>query len=89
MNYGVLLDQKKNRKWVWIALDIRTRQVIALHIGGRKKTDAEMLWEVIPEEFKEQGDFYTDQHDAYQGAFPQDRLHQYKKKAVLQTSLKE
>lgn len=28
---------KKNKQWVWLALNIVSRQVIACHIGGREK----------------------------------------------------
>ena len=78
------VGSKKNRQWVWLALDITTRQVIALHIGGRGRLDAKMFWENIPEEFKELCDFYTDQHDAYRGAIPENKLHQVKKKVASQ-----
>ena len=76
------VGSKKNRKWVWLALDITTRQVIALHVGGRGSADAKKFWEAIPEEFKVNCSFFTDQHDAYRGAIPEDQLCQVKKKAV-------
>ncbi len=72
------VGSKKNKQWVWLALDIRSRQVIAFHVGGRGKADAKQLWGAIPEEFKKQADFYTDQHDAYRSAFPKEKLHQVK-----------
>lgn len=80
------VGSKKNKQWVWLALDIRTKQVIAFHVGGRGKSDAKQLWEAVPEEFKKQANFYTDQHDAYRGAFPREKLHQVKKKVGLQAS---
>jgi len=74
------VGSKENRQWVWLALDVTTRQVIALHIGGRGSEDAKKLWEAIPNEYKDESDFFTDMHDAYREAIPEDRLHQVKKK---------
>lgn len=74
------VGSKKNRQWIWLALDITTRQVIALHIGGRETADAKQFWENIPAEFKEQCEFYTDQYDAYREAIPEEQLYQVKKK---------
>lgn len=80
---GILIDRieadelwsfvgnKKNQQWVWIALDITSRQVIAFHVGGRGKRDALILWEKVPPEFQTFGKVYTDLHDAYLDAIPE------------------
>ncbi len=74
------VESKKNRQWVWLALDILTKQVITFHVGGRGSKNAEELWNSIPYEYQTQADFFTDMHDAYRGSIPEDRLFQVKKK---------
>jgi insertion element IS1 protein InsB len=32
--------QKANKPWVWIAMDKQTRQIIAFHIGDRRRDSA-------------------------------------------------
>ena len=51
------VGHKGNRQWIWLALDITTRQVIACHIGGRQNKDAKSLWDLIPEVYKNDADF--------------------------------
>ncbi len=74
------VGSKANKQWVWLALDVTTRQIIAFHVGGRGTKDAKELWNSIPSEYQIQADFFTDMHDAYRGAIPEDRLFQVKKK---------
>jgi insertion element IS1 protein InsB len=31
------VGSKKNRPWIWIAIDATTRQVIAFHVGNRSQ----------------------------------------------------
>lgn len=61
---------KTNRHWVWIAMDVTTRQVIALHVGDRSGQSAQALWEQIPAVYREQATFYTDQYEVYKGVIP-------------------
>ena len=42
------VDKKANRQWVWIAMDAKTRQVLAFHVGDRRGQSAQALWEKIP-----------------------------------------
>jgi insertion element IS1 protein InsB len=67
------VQKKSNKQWIWIAQCRRTRQVIAFHIGGRARVDAQELWRRIPEEIKTQGFFYSDDWNAYKGIFPKER----------------
>ena len=67
------VQKKANKQWIWIAQCRRTRQVIAFHIGGRGRADAQKLWEKIPKAIKEYGFFYSDDWDAYKGVFPKQR----------------
>lgn len=64
------VGKKKCQKWVWLVIDRVTRQIIAFHIGGRTKRDADKLWKALPEPYRMLGLFYTDFNKAYSSAFP-------------------
>lgn len=64
------VSQKANRQWVWIAMDVSTRQVIAFHVGDRSQISAECLWANLPATYREQALFYTDQYTVYKGRIP-------------------
>jgi insertion element IS1 protein InsB len=42
------VGEKANRQWIWIAMDVQTRQVIAFHVGDRRRDSAQALWAKIP-----------------------------------------
>lgn len=65
------VGKKTNKQWVWIALDVRTRQVIAFHVGDRSRKSAKKLWDNIPEVYRQRATFYTDLYDVYDGVIPQ------------------
>ena len=39
---------KKNKQWLWLAMDVKTRQVLAFYVGDRSKRSARKLWKAIP-----------------------------------------
>ena len=69
------VQKKKNKQWIWIAQCRETRQVIAFHVGSRKREDAQKLWKKLPDKIQNQGYFYSDDWDAYKGVFPKERHH--------------
>ena len=64
------VGKKENKKWVWLAMDVKTRQIIAFHVGDRSKESARKLWNNIPRIYRQQATFYTDQYDSYEGVIP-------------------
>jgi len=64
---------KANRHWVWIAMDVTTRQVIAFHVGDRSGQSTTALWEQMPAVYQEQAMFYTDHYEVYKGIIPSAR----------------
>ena len=46
------VQKKANKQWVWIAMDVKTRQIIAFHVGDRSHKSAEQLWAKIPEAYR-------------------------------------
>ncbi len=64
------VQKKANKQWIWIAMDVDTRQVIAFHVGDRSRDSATELWAKIPLVYREQATFHTDRYEAYQGVIP-------------------
>ena len=60
---------KTQKRWVWIALCRRTRQVVAFVIGDRSARTCARLWGKIPENYKHCYTF-SDFWDAYAKVFP-------------------
>ena len=65
------VSKKTNKQWIWIALDSETRQVIAFYVGDRSKESANKLWNRVPEIYKNNGIFYTDQYESYKDIIPE------------------
>ncbi len=73
------VGSKKQRVWIWLGLDALTRQVIAVHLGGRSSEDAKLFWQEVPEPYRSGCDVYTDQWVAYESAIPRDMHYAVKK----------
>jgi insertion element IS1 protein InsB len=54
-------------------MDTKTRQIIAFHVGDRRRDSAKELWARIPLVSREQTRFHTDQYDAYTDVSPAKR----------------
>jgi len=65
------VGKKANKQWVWIAMDVSSRQIIAFHVGDRSRISAQALWKLIPECYRRHATFYTDGWQAYVGVIPQ------------------
>jgi insertion element IS1 protein InsB len=57
--------EKRRKRWVWLALSRRTRQVVAYAIGNRGEESCRKLWERIPESYHAEGLFYSDLWESY------------------------
>jgi insertion element IS1 protein InsB len=64
------VQKKVNKQWIWIAMDAKTRQVIAFHVGARSRKSAKRLWAKIPLTYRQHATFYTDQYVVYEGVIP-------------------
>lgn len=65
--------EKQRKRWIWLALCRRTRQVVAYAIGNRGEETCRELWGRIPEGCYREGSFYSDFWESYQKVFPEDR----------------
>src|SRR5215475_5378783 len=64
------VQKKANKLWIWLAMDAKTRQVIAFHVGDRSRKSAKRLWAKIPYAYRQHATFYTDQYVVYEGVIP-------------------
>jgi IS1 family transposase len=64
------VGKKANPQWLWLALELQSRQGIAFHVGDRSRKSARKLWKKIPAVYRQQATFYTDGHASYQGVIP-------------------
>ena len=65
-----LVQKKANKQWIWIAMDAKTRQVIAFHLGDRSSRSARRLWAKVPQAYRQHATFYTDQYVVYEKVIP-------------------
>jgi IS1 family transposase len=48
------VQKKANKQWIWIAMDAKTRQIIAFHVGDRSGASGKQLWGNVPEAYQQQ-----------------------------------
>ncbi len=65
-----VVQKKENKQWIWLAMNVKSRQVIAFHVGDRSHKSAKQLWAKIPLAYRKQATFYTDQYGVYEGVIP-------------------
>lgn len=59
------MDNKGNKQWVWLALDVDTREIVGVYIGARDEAAARQLWESLPGVYRQCAIAYTDLWAAY------------------------
>lgn len=79
------LDWKANKQWLWLALDRISRQVVALFVSDRSADGALGLWQALPEKYRLQATFHTDDWQAYKQTIPaeQHRFSEQKKIQIM------
>jgi IS1 family transposase len=72
--------RRKNKRWIWLAMCRRTRQIVAFVIGTRGVKTCRQLWEAIPDAYK-QAHCFADIWEAYNRVIAADQLTQNESKA--------
>lgn len=67
------VDDKKNKQWVWLAIDAETREIIGCYIGDRSRKSAQALWDSLPGVYRQCAKVYTDYWEAYEKVIPSQR----------------
>ena len=67
------VNDKGNKQWIWLALDIKTREIVGAHVGDRSEQGARQLWDSLPGVYCQCAVTYTDFWSAYGLVFPETR----------------
>ncbi len=67
------VGSKRCKKWIWLALDTATREIVGVFVGSRGKSGAKGLWRSLPAVYRQCALCYTDFWQAYAGVFPNKR----------------
>jgi IS1 family transposase len=76
------VGKKANKQWLWLAMDRKSRKIIAFHVGDRSAASAKAIWEKIPESIRNKAKVYTDDWEAYKTAVPSKQHFPSKKKPI-------
>jgi insertion element IS1 protein InsB len=77
------VQNKKNKQWIWLALDIETREIVGADVGKRDEAAAQKLWKSLPPVYRQCAVSYTDFWQSYQSVFPSKRHHAVGKQTGL------
>jgi insertion element IS1 protein InsB len=67
------VGKRKQKQWVWLALDKHTREIVGVYVGTRHIEGARALWDSIPPQYQQNAFTFTDFWQAYQAVFPAER----------------
>ena len=67
------VGNKKNKQWIWLAIDRDTREIIGVHVGSRDRAGAQVLWDSLPPVYRQCAVCYTDFWAAYETVIPEKR----------------
>ena len=54
------VGNKGNKQWIWLALDVETKEIIGVHVGDRSREGARKLWQSLPPVYRQCAVCYSD-----------------------------
>ena len=54
------VGNKGNKQWIWLAIDVLTKEIVGVYIGQRDKDGARGLWNSMPAVYRQCAVSYTD-----------------------------
>jgi insertion element IS1 protein InsB len=67
------VGKKGNKQWIWLAIDVDTREIVGVYVGDRSEKSARELWRSLPGIYRQCALAYTDFWNAYALVFPSKR----------------
>ncbi len=67
------VQNKKNKQWIWLAIDRETKEIVGLFVGSRSEAGARGLWDSLPPVYRQCAVCYTDFWQSYNTIFPSTR----------------
>jgi len=83
------VGNKQNQQWLWMVIDVKSRQILAFHIGDRSKSSGEMLMKKLPEELKKKPFFIQTISQFTSKSFQKNNIDQLEKDQGKQITLKD
>jgi insertion element IS1 protein InsB len=67
------VGKKANKQWVWLAIDVDSREIVGVYVGDRSRESAQALWNSLPAVYRQCALSYTDFWEAYETVIPANR----------------
>ena len=67
------VGNKGNKQWIWLAIDVLTKEIVGVYIGQRDKEGVQGLWNSMPAVYHQSAVSSTDFWSAYGIVFPKKR----------------
>jgi len=67
------VSRKANKQWIWLALDVESREIVGVYVGSRDEYGAQQLWASLPSVYRQCAVCYTDFWAAYAQVIPRQR----------------
>ena len=67
------VENKKNKQWIWLALDADSRRIVGVYVGLRDRDGAKRLWASLPPVYRQCAVCYTDFWKSYEEVIPFNR----------------
>ncbi|RZK88296.1 MAG: IS1 family transposase [Hymenobacter sp.] len=64
------VGRRKNKVWLWLAVERATRRIVAWVLGCRGAATARRLWQALPARYQHHTTYYTDEWEAYAKVLP-------------------
>ncbi|WP_156800369.1 IS1 family transposase [Thalassoporum mexicanum] len=64
------VGKKRVKVWVWLAIDVDTKEIVGVYIGSRDEVGAQGLWQSLPPVYRQCAVCYTDFWRAYAQVVP-------------------
>ena len=67
------VGKKSLKQWIWLAMDVETKEIVGLYVGSRSRKAAKRLWLSLPPIYRQCAVAYTDFWQAYKQTLPSQR----------------
>ncbi len=67
------VSNKGNQQWVWLFLDLETKEIVGVYVGDRIRVSARKLWLSLTPVYRQCTVSYTDFWSAYEQVIPSKR----------------
>nr|WP_255409358.1 IS1 family transposase [Chlorogloea sp. CCALA 695] len=54
------VGKKSLKQWIWLAMDVETKEIVGLYVGSRSRKAAKRLWLSLPGASRQCAVAYTD-----------------------------